>query len=403
LGVELHEIAMATFSAFVDESGNHNLETSKAGATKLYVLVAIVTRTADMPALQTAVEKLRATHFGSGEIKSSRTSEERRLRVMSDLLKIDFKFVATVIDKSEIRKDSGLRHKRSFVKFLHAFLYRTLVRTYQDIAIVSDEHGHEEFMSSFRDYIYKQHIPDLFKSSTVEHRPSTDSALIQLADFLAGTIRKIYESGPSNPLRPAFVELFRRGMLTIDEWPPALAPIAAQAATENSEKDDVVYRLAMNRAAEFIAEESTNDDPESFPRLLTLKHLLFKAKFEHDGYISAAELRAHLSAVGYPDISEHQFKSTIISKLRDRDVVIVSSSQGYKIPQTYKDVLDFVELVNGQTVPLLARLDRAQRALYAASMGKINVFEQSHLATLGRLVKSLDSSPFGSGLDASEA
>ena len=388
---------MATFSAFVDESGNHDLEVSKAGATRLYVLVAIVTKTEAVPALQSAVEALRATHYGSGEIKSSKTNEQRRLRVLSDLLKIDFKFVAAVIDKSEIRKDCGLKHKRSFIKFLHAFLYRTLVRTYQDIQIISDEHGPEEFMSSFRDYIHRNHIPDLFKSSTVEHRPSSESALIQLADFLAGTIRKIYESGSSNPLRPAFVDLFRHGMLTIDEWPPTLSPIASHVATAYAEKDEVVYRFSMNRAAEFIAEESTNDDPEAIPRLQTLKYLLFKAKFEHDGYISAAELRAHLSAIGYPDISEHQFKSTIISKLRDRDVVIVSSSQGYKIPQTYQDVLDFVELVNGQTIPLLARLDRAQRALYAASMGTINVFEQSHLATLGRIVNSLEKSPLGDG------
>jgi hypothetical protein len=387
---------MTRFSAFVDESGNHDLETTKAGASQLYVLVAIVAKTEAVPELQSAIAALRRVHYGDGEIKSSKTNDRRRLRVLDDLLKLEFKFIATVIDKAEIRKDSGLKYKRSFIKFLHAFLYRTLVRTYQDITITSDEHGHEYFMSEFREYIKKNHIPDLFKSSIIEHKSSKDSAPIQLADFLAGTIRKIYESGPSNPLRPKFIELFHKGNLSIDEWPPALSPISWPTPPENAEKDEVVYRFAMNRAAEFIVAESRNFDPEALPRLLILKYLLFNAKFEHNGYISAAELRSHLAANGYPDVSEHQFKSTVISRLRDRDVLIASSSQGYKIPQTYQDVLAFVELVNGQTIPLLVRLGRAQRALYAASMGEINVFDQPHLATLGQIVKLLDTTDLNS-------
>lgn len=213
---------------------------------------------------------------------------------------------------------------------------------------------------------------------------------MQLADFLAGTIRKVYEGPCSAQLKDAFLLLARHAKLGIEEWPPALMPQGA-AIDPLSEHDSIVRRVALNGAALFIIESGNSPDTDVALQLLTVKYLLFKAKFEHGDYISTGELLQHLAAQGYPDTSEHQFKSMVISRLRDKNVLISSSNRGYKIPLTYQDFLDFVELVSGQVVPLIERLNIAQCTLFQASMGQIRALDQPHLDKLRRIASALES------------
>lgn len=380
---------MADYLAFIDESGNHDLDTSKEGVSKYYVVVAIVCKSADSAALFLDVDALRQKHYGPGEIKSSKTQDQRRLRVLADLEKIDFKFSALAVNKDELLKTGGFPHKQSFVKFLHGILYKALVNTYQDIAISADEYGREEFMRGFRQYIADNHISDLFKSCTVEHVKSENSPLVQLSDFLAGTIRIVYEEKASLEAKEAFIQLARRSKLSIEEWPPQHFRRIDQRA-DREDFDEVVFNVAMNSAASFISDNSKIGDDELQAQLIVLKYLLFNAQFVHTDYISSGELREHLASRGYSDFNEHQFKSIVISRLRDNGVLISSSNRGYKIPQTHKDYMDFVELVNGQSIPLLERLKKAKQALFEASLGEIHTFEGLQYEKLKRVMDALD-------------
>lgn len=380
---------MPEYLGFIDESGNHDLDTSKAGVSKYYVVTAIVCKEFQLEALESLIEVLRKKHYGNGEIKSSKTQEERRIRVIKDLLNIDFKFTALAVNKDELQKTGGFPHKKSFVKFLHGILYKGLVGTYQDIAIRADEYGREEFMRGFRDYISENHIPDLFKTCTVEHVKSDGNLLVQLADFLAGTIRLVYEDSASKELKQSFIELARKSKLSIEEWPPQYFR-RIDHRTEHQEHDEVVFRVAMNSAARFITESDGLSSTELQAQLIVLKYLLFNAQFIHSEYISSGELRDHLASRGYDDLSEHQFKSLVISQLRDNGVLISSSNKGYKIPQTHADYMDFVELVNGQIIPLLDRLRLAKKALFEASMGDITTFDEPQYAKLKRIIDALD-------------
>ncbi|WP_158239235.1 DUF3800 domain-containing protein [Uliginosibacterium sp. TH139] len=379
---------MSEYFAFIDESGNHDLDTSKEGVSTYYVVAAIVCKSANVESLTKTVDVIKNKHYGTGEIKSSKTKEDRRLRVINDLLDIDFKFTAIAVNKNELQKIGGFPHKKSFVKFLHGILYKSLVATYQDISIRADEHGREEFMIGFRNYITKNHIPDLFKTCTVEHVKSESNVLVQLADFLAGTIRIFYEENASKDLNEAFIKLATKSRLSIEEWPPQHFRRIDQRP-DREEHDEVVFTVAMNSAASFVSENSEFSDEEIQPQLIVLKYLLFQAQFVHTEYISSGELRDHLAACGYADISEHQFKSMVISKLRDCDVLISSSNRGYKIPQTHADYMDFVELVNGQTIPLLDRLRRAKKALFEASLGEIKTFDDPQYEKLKRVIDAL--------------
>jgi hypothetical protein len=253
----------------------------------------------------------------------------------------------------------------------------------------ADEYGREDFMRGFREYISKYKIPDLFKTCTVEHVKSESNVLVQLADFLAGTIRLVYEGGVSQSVRDAFIALAHKTKLSVEEWPPRYFRQVDNRG-EHSAHDKIVFDVAMNSATNFISENENYSDDGLRMQLIVLKYLLFQARFDRADYVSSAELREHLAANGYGDIAEHQFKSLIISRLRDGGVILSSSSRGYKIPQSYNDYMDFVELVDGQCIPLLERLKRAKNALFRTSLGSITTFDDPRFGRLKRVIDALD-------------
>lgn len=275
------------------------------------------------------------------------------------------------------------------MKYLHGLLHKSLIETYQDISINADEYGRAEFMEGFRKYIQEQHISDLFNTCTVKHVKSNENILVQLADFLAGTISRIYEKKCDKKVIDAFMELSRTSNLSIDEWPPQRFRIVDNRVDSN-EFDDVVFNLAMNSAANFVSKNSNIKDDETLPQLLTVKHLLLHAKMDQTKYISTSSIIKHLESLGYYSVGENNFKSSVISKLRDKGVIISSSTQGYKIPQTYRDYMDFVDLVNRHAIPLLERLKLASDNLHKASMGKIKTFEDEQHHKLKKIIDSLN-------------
>jgi len=184
---------MASYAAYIDESGNHDLHTEKQGASRYFVVLAVLIPRPQVPELEIAVEAIREKYFGPGEIKSSNTKNGRRMRMIDDLSVLDFQFYAVAVDKARIGKDSGLVYKRSFIKYANGKLYNSLFKNLVDVTVFADAHGSPEFAESFLKYINENHTRDLFTSSGVELVDSKSSVLVQLGDFLVGTIAKLYE------------------------------------------------------------------------------------------------------------------------------------------------------------------------------------------------------------------
>jgi hypothetical protein len=377
------------FYAFIDESGDTSLNLDKLGVTKYYTVAAVTTEETRLEALEQSIDDIRKKHYGNGEIKSSNTNDARRLRVMEDLQDVRFHFRAIAVDKDAIYRDSGLIYKQSFIKFISGLLYRSLVRSYPDVEIHADQHGREEFMAEFRTYIREHHVPDFFRETKLIHVQSHESILVQLADFLAGTTRKIYEGTTSEEVSKTFLGMLKSKKLIIDEWPPRYANHAMDTG-DGGQHDAVVRRIALDAASVFILDNQERAELDTHFQLLVLKYLLSNAKYGHGEYISGDEILDHLATQGLRDMSTHQLKSSVISRLRDSNVLIASSNKGYKIPLSYRDFMDFVELVDGQTLPLLERLGKACQSLHDASLGEIDALGSQRFKRLRRIIGSLE-------------
>ena len=364
---------MTRYAAYIDESGNHDLSTEKDGASKYFLVLAVVVEEELVPELATAVTSIKNEFFGPGEMKSSRVKEDRRIRILNALGPLPFRFYAVAVDKSRIDRDSGLAYKTSFIKFANGRLYNALFQNLTELTVHADGHGGSEFIESFRTYIETVHTPDLFSRPHVEIVDSRSEVLVQLADLLVGTAAKIYENKATAEARKVFLDFLGAKRIRIDEWPPRFESHRPATADHNN-LDTQVQTISLRSAARFLSDFSEFEDTETRIQHAFLSYLLFRARFADDeNFIPTHELLEHLSSLGFEDVDRHYLRSNVVSKLRDRDVLIASSTRGgYKIPTTYSDVIGFAELVDGIVSPLLHRLRRANEVFSLGSAGAIN-------------------------------
>ena len=383
--------------AFLDESGNQDLEIEKPGATNFFAVAAVVVEEQDLPELRSAVQKIREKHFRSGEIKSSQVKDKkgfkRRIEILSDIEALDFKVLFLLIDKSKINPNSGLKFKQSFVKFTNGIIYRKLFRGFDDLDVVVDQHGSKEFQESLKIYVEKNHIPDLLWNSSFSTVDSTQEVLIQLADFLVGSLVKVWDSRGSDELKKKIRDLEGK-FIGFEEWPLEFSMNFKSHENKNDE-DFQIYQHALRLASIFIRDNQNSCDSDVSMQVAVISYLVFQSKFfDERGYIPTFEILNHLKENGFPNCSEQVLRSSVIAKLRDNDVVIASSSQGYKIPKSKADLFDFVNRVSGQVLPLLERLKKARDSYRLATKGNLDLLGEENyrnlLAIVNRLSSKLD-------------
>lgn len=378
---------MSRYDAFIDESGNHDLHTEKEGASRYFLVLAVLVDQDKVPELEGHIDAVRARFFGSGEMKSSRLKEERRIQIIGALRELPFRFYAVAVDKARLNKDRGLAYKQSFIKFANGRLYNALFHYLHELRVFADGHGGNAFIESFRKYLLEHHAPDLFSQPRVEIVDSKAHVLVQLADFLVGTAAKLYEGKVNGTSRRIFLDFLHEKRIRIDEWPPRFES-AGPVVTGSHAMDSNVAATSINAAAHFLSTYEDSGDAEIQAQHTLLSYLLFRARFPTgEEFVSTQELVEHLHAQGFPEIEKHYVRSNLVSRLRDRDVVIASSPRGYKIPTTYADMVGFADLVDGIVWPLLQRLKRANDVIALGSAGQADVLGEERFSRLRRLLE----------------
>jgi hypothetical protein len=365
--------------AFIDESGNTNLDTLKQGVSKYFIVCAVIIDEAKVDTLKIEVEAIRKQYFQTGEIKSSsvrdRDGHSRRIKILENIQQLNFKFYAIAVEKKALSRDGGFPYKKSFLKFINGLLYKQLFENFPSITVFADEHGGEDFKLSFQRYIEQNHKPDLFWDSELKLVSSHDNILVQLADFIVGTLAKVYEQKSNSALLESYRNLLKEKALNLKEWPTRYQAYFEPDKT-SKEYDKFIHSHALSKAEIFIEKNSVCNDEASRLQVCVLNHLIFVSRLSsNDDYTSTKALLDHLEKCGFRAVSEQAIRSQIVSKLRDKDVIIASSNRGYKLPSSYTDLTDFVERVNSLALPLLERLNKARNSYLVASKDNVDLLK----------------------------
>lgn len=378
--------------AFVDESGNHDLETSKQGSSGFFVVCSVLVAESGLERAYERAEALRMRHFQTGEIKSSKVKDtERRVRILSDLAELPLKLYFTVVDKSRVYRDGGLQFKKSFIKHVNGLLYERLFSNCPELQMTVDEHGGAEFQESLKAYVQARYVDDLFgDDQSFQTKSSKDDVLIQVADFFAGSVAKIYEGKAGEEVVKVYKRILRDLTLGLVEWPPKYQSLLAAPVDDSQYADYRVHQEALRQADRFIDKVGKHPDEDERLQLCILDYLRFQSEFVSKDYVSTGEITSHLADRGFGDLSEQKIRSSGIAKLRDSDVIITSASKGYKIPQTRADINDFLGMTSGQIVPQLERIKKARDVYMLSSRGDYDILKAANLPELEKLLASLE-------------
>lgn len=380
--------------AFVDESGNHDLETSKQGSSGFFVVCSVLVSATGLERAYELAEALRARHFQTGEIKSSKVKvkdTERRVRILSDLAELPLKLYFTVVDKSRVYRDGGLQFKKSFIKHVNGMLYERLFIDRPNLQMIVDEHGGAEFQDSLKAYVQDRYVNDLFgDDQSFLTKSSKDDVLIQVADFFAGSVAQIYEGKAGEEVVKAYKKILRDLTLGLVEWPPKYQSLLAAPADDSQYADYRVHQEALKQADQFNAKIGKHPDEDERLQSCILDYLRFQSEFVSKDYVTMGDIKSHLADRGFGDLSDQKIKSSGIAKLRDSDVIITSASKGYKIPQTRADINDFLGMTSGQVVPQLERIKKARDVYMLSSRGEYDILKAANLPELEKLLASLE-------------
>ena len=366
---------------YVDESGSPHLNDEYQDSNDYYVICAIVAEEEHHHSRIRSSKDIVSRHAGVGELKSSNIglASNRRRQILMDIFQEEINAFCLVVDKRRIWRDSGLRFKPSFYKFLHRMFYNRLKSSSLEISVYADEYGRSEFMESFEKYISSE--TSLLESFCFDG--SRETPLIQIADVVAGSIRRIYDGIDDNSLIPDQ----GRNQLVIEEWPP---PDATQDQLETSHDTDLVIRsIALRNARVYVEKMMLSDEPESILRADAIRYLLWRFEMNPGKYIHRQEIIDHLHETSGATLNPTQLTSRIFADARDSDVIIASSDGGVKIPYFADDLRRWMARTESQVAPYLRRAGKARNRILIASDRKHDIASESAFPELSRYLRHL--------------
>lgn len=361
--------------AFADEFGNNSFDFKSQGSH--FIVATVICNSENIADLEKSVDEIRAKHnFQTGELKSSKVAKnhKRRLSILTDIANLDISVYAVIIDKRELH-GKGFQYKKSFYKYLNNLLYKELFRTFPQLELNVDEHGGNDYMLEFKNYINKHHQRTLFSGSEFEIVNSKKSNLIQLADFMAGTLGYIYDETKTSEFSEGFKSAVKPIISDLNFFPKDYSFKEFEASNTDEDFDPLIAEVCHLRINDFIEKEIGSDqqkiDQLNFLKLL----LLFQRVYYKSRYISTKEIFRHLNQSRDTNLQEEYFRTKVVGNLRDKGILISSSRKGYKIPTTLKDLESFIKHGNRMIFPMLNRIREVRNTIKLASGNKLDVLD----------------------------
>lgn len=371
--------------AFIDESGNFGFEFDKKGCSSHFIITAVIIEENNLTNLETQLEHIRKKYFQTGEMKSQNVggNDIRRINIILELKDLDFRIFSFIIDKRRLFQDSGLGYKKSFMKYLNNLIYKELYLSYPRLQIITDEHGSKEYMEEFKQYVESKHEYNLFNIYEFGFSNSKSEILIQLADFICGTLATGYEENRKSTKYRDFIYLLKPKLIGIREWPEVYKEYAVDTTKgEYHEYDNMVARLSIDLANDFISKKIDSNDIETREQIAFLKFLLYSLRFQgYNSYVPTKEIIYNLRVLNHKIHNQH-LRLKIVGKLRDQGILIASSPRGYKIPVTVNDLFDFVNHASQIIIPMIKRLEKCRNHILLGSNKDMDIIDREEYSEL---------------------
>lgn len=378
--------------AYVDEYGNPNLNLEKDETTQYFICTAVILTEENLQAADGILKSVRDEHFGGTEIKSSSASNgERRIKILKELVKIDFKYIALLVDKDKVWRDSGFQYKKTFYKQIHKRLYSLFNDLGVGLKITADQIGRPEFMSGFKAYIEKNVLPTLFNDCDFEFGDSKEINFLQLADFVTGTLGHSFDPKKKTHFSSVFREILREKELAIDAWPIYFKETAISTYPTQSRQDPIIEKISYEQVKQFKDKYEDSREDNRAAQLDTLMFLAYGKWGQPDDAkperYHTQRLIKHLNGLGHDEMTDQDFRRNVIGPLRDEGILISANKDGYMLATTLEEIEDFLK--HGKTIlfPMLNRINTATQTIKMATSGGCDILQPPNHMGLKSLIE----------------
>lgn len=374
--------------AFADEFGNNSFDFESQGSH--FIIASVIVNIDELPRIQSELERIRKKYFQTGEIKSNKVKDNHRRRklILNELSTLNFSVYAVVIDKRKLFGE-GFKFKQSFYKYLNGILYKELYRTFPQLELKVDEHGGNDFMRSFKKYVQKNHIRNLFSGSDFFIEKSHNDLGVQLADFMAGTLGFIFDQNKKSESSQEFLEILSPKLISLNHFPKEYNSEEFNEEDTFNEYDGTIATLGLNRVFDYLDKTSGNSqdnlDRINFSKLLLLYHQSNHPK----KYTTSTEFIRHLNVNREKELSKEQFSSKIIGHLRDEGLLIASSRDGYKLPTSAFDMMKFIQHGKSIVLPVLRRIEECRNAILLATNNEYDILKEKEFEKINKIIKNM--------------
>lgn len=320
--------------------------------------------------------------FKSGYIKSSKIDNvNKRISALKALAPLKHYVYTLVVDKIKIDVDSGLKYKKSFVKFFQRILTKKFFDIYDEFHIYSDKYGDIEFQESLYNYLERKGLigSTLFTTNSFEYKEDHfEEPLLQLADLYAGTISKYFCNKYQDPKQAIQIyNDFISKRVSIDWFP--IESMTFNAALFSEKFNEELFNISLDTAKRYIEEHQFKD----VEGVEMVKYIIQESCQNPFRVISSKEIKSKMSYMGY-EIGD---PITKISSLRSSGVIIISpiGKKGYKLPTSDRDIAEFYERLQNNIKPQLVRCKIIDDMLLAKSFGKYGLLKTEEYKLLSRL------------------
>lgn len=371
--------------AFADEFGNNSFQFDTQG--NYFIIASVIMKSENLAKNEKILEEIRKINFQTGEIKSSKVSSnyKRRIKILKSIQNVDFAIYAVAVDKQKLTSE-GFKYKKSFYKFLNGILYKELYKTYPKLELIVDEHGGNDFMASFKRYVQKNHIRDLFSGSEFNVAKSQNDLGVQLADFIAGTLGFIFDDLKKSEHSETFLELLKPKLTSINHFPKKYEPTELKQDHYSNEYDKTIADLSLRKIFDYLDTNKGNDE-NARDRIKFLKLLLlFHQSNHHKTHTTAEEFLEHLNVNRSKMMKKEFFARNIIANLRDNGILIASNRDGYKLPTSVKDLKDYINHGNKIIFALIRRIEECRNSLLLATTNDFDILKENEFRDLKELI-----------------
>lgn len=373
-------------TAFADEFGNNSFNFEAQGSH--FIVATVICKNGNLDALAADINEIRKRHnFQTGELKSRGVADNhaRRKRVLHDIAKLDISIYGVVVDK-RLLFGKGFHIKKSFYKYINNLLYKELYRTFPSLELYVDEHGGNDYMLEFKKYVERKNPPNLFSGFNFRQEESAGNRYIQLADFIAGSLGYVYDETKKSEHSKEFLDILSPRISGLNFFPKEYSFQELKESNIDETFDPQIAEVCYLRVQNFLETEQ-GDDQQKIDQINLLKLLLlFQRANIKNKYISTKEIFNHLNQSRNERLSEEYFRSKVVGNLRDRGVLIASSTKGYKIPTSSEDIDDFILHGKRIVLPMLNRIREARDTIKLATHNDLDILDKEAFAELKNLL-----------------